>query len=216
MKLIDLLVQELPRRGGWPDGVNFLEQYTDGSLFCGDTYQSLIRFDRVDDFGYDGVTREQYEAALAASQRCVHEWIPSEGRTSSGVLCRKCGDYDGPGEDEKMKESNSQVWDGEGFPPVGCECEFFDCEKWFKVTMMYGGSQLVVLYDHDNQIERSFSTSRIDGKFRPIRSEADRKRDEAIAALKKLKPQLVGELAGSLYDEIAAGKIPHIRIEHAA
>ncbi|WP_237656416.1 hypothetical protein, partial [Cronobacter sakazakii] len=50
-------------------------------------------------------------------------------------------------------------------------------------------------------------------EFRPIRSEADRKRDEAIAALKKLKPQLVGELAGYLYDEIAAGKIPHIRIE---
>ncbi|EOL8933180.1 hypothetical protein ACM91U_003173 [Cronobacter sakazakii] len=124
------------------------------------------------------VTREQYEAALAAAQQ--------------------------------------PVWDGEGLPPVGCECEFFDCEKWFKVTMMYGGSQLVVLYDHDNQIERSFSTSRIDGKFRPIRSEADRKRDEAIAALKKLKPQLVGELAGYLYDEIAAGKIPHIRIEQAA
>lgn len=46
--------------------------------------------------------------------------------------------------------------------------------------MLYGGSQLVVLFDHDNQIERSFSTSRIDGKFRPIRSEAERKRDEAV------------------------------------
>lgn len=27
---------------------------------------------------------------------CNHEWIASEGRTASGVLCRKCGDYDGP------------------------------------------------------------------------------------------------------------------------
>lgn len=197
MKLIDLLVQELPKRGGWPDGVTRIVQDFDGEVkglirgasvdmyeggiwrrshgTAGNNYGVLpVAIDRATSI----VTREQYEAALAAAQQ--------------------------------------PVWDGEGLPPVGCECEFFDCEKWFKVTMMYGGSQLVVLYDHDNQIERSFSTSRIDGKFRPIRSEADRKRDEAIAALKKLKPQLVGELAGYLYDEIAAGKIPHIRIEQAA
>ncbi|EOL8966176.1 hypothetical protein ACM92D_002164 [Cronobacter dublinensis] len=82
MKLIDLLVQELPKRGGWPEGVNFLGQYTDGSLFCGDTYQSLVRFDRVDDFGYDGVTREQYESALAAAQQPVWD---GEGLPPVGV-----------------------------------------------------------------------------------------------------------------------------------
>ncbi|EKK4014431.1 hypothetical protein PNF50_002143 [Cronobacter sakazakii] len=220
MKLIDLLVQELPKRGGWPDGVSFLEQYTDGSLFCGDTYQSLIRFDRVDDFGYDGVTREQYEAALAASQRCVHEWIPSEGRTSSGVLCRKCGDYDGPGEDEKMKESNSQVWDGEGLPPVGCRIEAFSGGEWVEAIVTYNeppechgdAAAWKEVLAFDCRTTRPFWTD----EFRPIRSEADNRRDEAIAALKKLKPQLVGELAGYLYDEIAAGKIPHIRIEQAA
>lgn len=27
---------------------------------------------------------------------CKHEWIDSEGRTSSGVLCQKCGAYDLP------------------------------------------------------------------------------------------------------------------------
>lgn len=27
---------------------------------------------------------------------CEHEWIASEGRTASGWLCRKCGDYNGP------------------------------------------------------------------------------------------------------------------------
>ncbi|GEM_PF-4518864 len=40
-------------------------------------------------------TAPQYEA-LAASKGCVHEWIPSQGRTASGYLCRKCGDYNGP------------------------------------------------------------------------------------------------------------------------
>lgn len=111
-----------------------------------------------------------------------------------------------------LAAAQQPVWDGEGLPPVGCECEFFDCEKWFKVTMMYGGSQLVVLYDHDNQIERSFSTSRIDGKFRPIRSEADRKRDE-IAKDINAAVDASGTLGHVLYDAIAAGNIPHIRIE---
>lgn len=115
-----------------------------------------------------------------------------------------------------------EAWHGEGLPPVGCECEFFDCEKWFKVTMMYGGSQLVVLYDHDNQIERSFSTSRIDGKFRPICSEADKKRDEVgLALYHAINWNDEGELVSpkrmedykKAYDAIAAGKIPHIRIE---
>lgn len=31
-----------------------------------------------------------------ASPHCMHKWIPSEGRTSSGVLCNKCGAYDVP------------------------------------------------------------------------------------------------------------------------
>ncbi|HAU5492087.1 TPA: hypothetical protein JD192_01385 [Cronobacter sakazakii] len=179
MKLIDLLVQELPKRGGWPEGFQVICSHGNGHIYA-HSHSGKVSGRHLNIYGCQGqsVTLEQYEAALAAAQ--------------------------------------PPVWGGEGLPPAGCECEFFDCEKWFKVTMMYGGSQLVVLYDHDNQIERSFSTSRIDGKFRPIRSEADRKRDEAIAALKKLKPQLVGELAGYLYDEIAAGKIPHIRIEQAA
>ncbi|EOC1186541.1 hypothetical protein AAAW61_003808 [Cronobacter sakazakii] len=209
MKLIDLLVRELPKHGGWPEGAIIAVDYLPVQMGT-----KLVLTDKGAFFrskSNERVTREQYEAALAASQRCVHEWIPSEGRTSSGVLCRKCGDYDGPGEYEKMKESNSQVWDGEGLPPVGCECEsrFVLGGKWFffrcvavdcGIAFGWAGKDAVTL-DKGNY------------EFRPIRSEAEKRRDEAIAALKKLKPQLVGELAGYLYDEIAAGKIPHIRIE---
>ncbi|EOG5390755.1 hypothetical protein ACLE0F_002256 [Cronobacter sakazakii] len=189
MKLIDLLVQELPKRGGWPEGINVIEQNFHGKLFNGSKpYRPFLfddeKFEIVDEWREARVTREQYEAALAAAQQ--------------------------------------PVWDGEGLPPVGCECEFFDCEKWFKVTMMYGGSQLVVLYDHDNQIERSFSTSRIDGKFRPICSEADKKRDEVgLAIYHAINWNSEGELVSpkrmedykKAYDAIAAGNIPHIRIE---
>lgn len=72
------------------------------ALYSTDGRGCLIQIDRDD---VDGqwqsaiITREQYEAALAASKRCDHKWIPSEGRTQSGYLCSKCGNYDGPGYD---------------------------------------------------------------------------------------------------------------------
>lgn len=34
--------------------------------------------------------------AMAQPPACDHHWIASEGRTASGWLCSKCGDYDGP------------------------------------------------------------------------------------------------------------------------
>ncbi|EOW6512942.1 hypothetical protein ACOZXQ_002730 [Cronobacter malonaticus] len=181
MKLIDLLLQELPKHGGWPEGAAKAVSYRvipgvhfwDGCGFRVD-YSDLTTCA----LGEEKVTREQYEAALAAAQQ--------------------------------------PVWDGEGLPPVGCECEakYRDAAnaEWFffrcvgvdcGIAFGWAGKEAVTLG------KGSF-------EFRPIRSEYDKRRDEAIAALKKLKPQLVGELAGYLYDEIAAGKIPHIRIEQAA
>lgn len=81
MTLLELLVKELPFRGGWPDGVERLEQYPDGALFDGPNYQSNFKFQRADDFGDDEVTREQYEAALVASKP---EW-DGEGLPPVGV-----------------------------------------------------------------------------------------------------------------------------------
>lgn len=188
MKLIELLVQELPKRGGWPDGVRNIEMFASGMIFFdGDCAPKEFNLPQCSDGWEKGmgrnytnaVTREQYEAALAAAQQ--------------------------------------PVWNGEGLPPVGTECEFFDCEKWFKVTMMYGGSQLVVLFDHGNQIERTFSTSRIDGKFRPIRSEADKKRDKIAQMITDIFYTLDDDnnyLRGEgVYDAISAGKVPGLTIK---
>lgn len=179
MKLIDLLVQELPKRGGWPEGVYVIEQDSEGDLFEMESeYKSDFRLRMVDDWLTEEVTREQYESALAAAQQ--------------------------------------PVWDGEGLPPAGCECEVSVCGGWEPGRIVFSDESIGVAYVCESSLSPTldcvsgFSALK---HFRPIRSEADRRRDEAIAALKKLKPQLVGELAGCLYDEIAAGKIPHIRIE---
>ncbi|ECE6548836.1 TPA: hypothetical protein PP061_004289 [Salmonella bongori] len=73
MKLIDILVRDLPNLGGWPFGVYSIGQSSDGDL-----YDSV---DMTRDYLFDGrlfnlasdwvdavVNVEQYEAALAASK----------------------------------------------------------------------------------------------------------------------------------------------------
>ncbi|MDT3535611.1 hypothetical protein ROM48_06210 [Cronobacter malonaticus] len=176
MKLIDLLVQELPKRGGWPDNTTALVQNSSGYVYQAGGGDSFFHFKRADDWELAEITSEQYEAALAAAQQ--------------------------------------PVWDGEGLPPVGCECERECPGGWVACRINYVSEKHIVYTMTSSGTEYSSLVGNY--RFRPIRSEADKRRDEAIAALKKLKPQLVGELAGYLYDEIAAGKIPHIRIERAA
>lgn len=96
MKLIDLLVQELPKRGGWPYGALNATQdkdgevcFSDGALpefvyaaweggeWCGNEFYTT----RASDYATAIITREQYEAALAASKAVVGRdgWIQWAG-----------------------------------------------------------------------------------------------------------------------------------------
>lgn len=102
MRLLDLLVKELPRRGGWPDGVAAMAQDANGAVQnYGDTDDIII--DSQHAFGTSRIkgsysiakdevsaatdrltsiiTRAQYEAALAASKAAVgnNGWIQWAG-----------------------------------------------------------------------------------------------------------------------------------------
>ena len=95
MTLLELLRQELPKRGGWPEGVTYLVQDIDGfisgysykptpgcnGIWPNDSYVSYSGWwstPKADDRATAIVTREQYEATS---------------------------------------------WDGTNLPPVGCECD---------------------------------------------------------------------------------------------
>lgn len=177
MKLIDILVEELPKRGGWPEG----------STRCMQTDGLYVTFPDIGDHcdfvakcmaeGVRIATREQYEAALAASK---------------------------------------SKWDGDGLPPVGCECEaryrYSSVAEWFffrcvavdcEVAFGWTGKKPVTL------LKDNF-------EFRPIRSEADKKKEAVIRGL----DSAVGYAKASeinvsehIFSSIAAGKIPHIRID---
>jgi len=193
MKLIDILVRELPSQGGWPDGVDEIEMHDDGEIFFdGDRPDDDIKLSQCSDGWQRGmrskysnaVPFEQYEAALA--------------------------------------ESKVPVWDGEGLPPIGIKCEHCPGgttqHEWEVVTVLAINERTGGAFT-DYWLMKEDGSSYIVGnpyRFRPIRTEAERKREHAVEALSQVVEYRKGcndkAMAGWLYNEIAAGKIPGIRL----
>lgn len=193
MKLIDLLVQELPKRGGWPEGaeyarvtgfggekilVDFLfpEAYNKLSYSIG-----IIACHPIDagaDIDYRMIHRDLYESALAASQK------PS--------------------------------WNGEGLPPVGCECEVSvdGGRSWctYRAISEKNGVRLIEIGNLTEEFENN------NWIFRPPRTEAERKHEavlESICAVLEMVAQDYKreDEAKLIYEAIAAGKIPGVKLE---
>lgn len=185
MKLIDILVRELPKRGGWPEGADHIATNGYWRVFAYWDGSSLKGIDlniSSDAEGY--VTREQYEAALAASK---------------------------------------PEWGGEGIPPVGCCVEANYGGVWVKATVAYTEPpekysavdtwKEALVFDCNTT--RPFWTD----EFRPIRSEADKKRENLAKALHiaagaaPIEVVGIGPLYLELADKILAGEVAGIRID---
>ncbi|EPE3984801.1 hypothetical protein ACSIFQ_004712 [Enterobacter hormaechei] len=182
MKLIDVLVDELPKRGGWPGAIHALAQNSSGYVYQPGGFEYIYRLELADDWMNTEVTCEKYFDALIALK---------------------------------------PVWDGEGLPPVGCECEYKDTGtgEWMPVEIKYLSSQIIVFSGRIRFRESAVEISKdvvIDNpQFRPIRSEADKKRDAAISAIDAacLLVRDASKTAKAIYDAIAAGDIPGVKIE---
>lgn len=114
------------------------------------------------------------------------------------------------------KEDSALVWGGEFPIPAGTEVEVHfegdDSRVWTQFRVEYMRGEIVVLYDYRIDSVDAYNNKRLN--FRPIHSEADKKRDETIKALKfSFGAFDVNGLADMVYHAIAAGKIPHIRID---
>ncbi|WP_131797722.1 hypothetical protein [Enterobacter genomosp. S] len=179
MKLIDILVRELPKRGGWPEGADHIATNGYWRVFAYWDGSSLKGIDlniSSDAEGY--VTREQYEAALAASK---------------------------------------PEWDGDGLPPVGTEAEVSvdGGRTWclYKATSEHNGMRLVEIGDFTEEFQSN------NWMFRPIRSEADKKRENLAKALHiaagaaPIEVVGIGPLYLELADKILAGEVAGIRID---
>lgn len=279
MKLIDILVEELPKSGGWPDGA--VECYWHRGFDVAHFYDSLrnevpnpIYIRGASLCGGDGfdvvITREQYEAALAAKNEGWIEWgggecpveegvlvdvkyrdgaikkglralIPNSGRSASRLFWVKdnlstdiiayrlhqptkaeqvradawnayAGITESDGEsdlNECIGQDAAPAWDGAGPPPVGCECEVSvdGGRSWctYRAINEKNGARLIEIGNFTEEFQNN------NWIFRPIRSEAERKREEAVKAI-----MLTGwcqTAAEEIYDLVAAGKVPGMKLE---
>lgn len=127
-------------------------------------------------------------------------------------------------------------WDGVGLPPVGCECEFtfgpyepdeFDgsCGETPKEGSIVNvvahkttshGNKVAVVYWDDAGAGRAMCL--IGPCLKPTSSEADKKRDSSTSALSNYLDDIDDTdspmgIADAIYDAIAAGKIPGVKLE---
>lgn len=270
MKLIDLLVKELPKRGGWPEVVADYKYYA-GSAIAFDEYDREVHGLRLDikisEKTARKVTREQYESALAASDGWI-QWAGGECPVDSDAIVEvkfrnpnryrysndRAGDFDWShdgidgdiiayrmhqqtkseqvrddaaeaGDEADLNECIGQAvdtpdWNGEGLPPVGTICQAkvprsITGWEWRKVKVVESGipgaEKEVLVYDLETTLPAWTD------EFRPLRTEAERAREDAETAIRTC---LAGTGAGitrlaakGIYDAIAAGKIPGVKLE---
>lgn len=101
------------------------------------------------------------------------------------------------------------VWDGEGLPPVGVECEIKRVSDWIPVTIKFISGYYTVILTRGGT-EDVYQTSAL--QFRHIRSPEDVARDEATKAFNDIGVMNLIH-ARQIYDAIAAGKIPGVKLE---
>ncbi|ANW46808.1 hypothetical protein BOW75_gp13 [Salmonella phage IME207] len=198
MKLIDLLVKELPKHGGWPDGaIECCRHYGTNSI------------DFYDETGnWDDDCYLKYGKDFA--KNCIYE--EASGSDCLQSISRK--QYE-----SALAESQKPVWNSKGLPPVGMHCEIVDP----KGVLMYGqgeSGEVIAHVENTAVIRMSYGLGCFEARFlRPSHSEAERKRNAAIEAIDWYMPECIPDTpnefyhAKKIYDAIAAGKIPGVKLE---
>lgn len=160
MTLLELLRQELPKRGGWPEGIRYITQDNGFSTYkgtiCG--YDSLPKF--------NGKIWFSDELCQHTIQLMKTDDIVSDHATA--IVTRE--QYEATG------------WDGAGLPPVGCECEYsWAGEPWASGVIRYISKHTIIIETQaDSTGDTECAYHPTDIKFRPPRTEAERAIDEMV------------------------------------
>ena len=213
MKLIDLLVQELPKRGGWPNGANYAVQDTDGTVKFAKTLTYLHYLAgewRSNENGHDWIHRDKpFEGNF------VTEWTADDNHSAVISMAR----YECEISKKETGKQSADKWNGEGLPPVGMHCEIADPDG----VLMYGqgeSGEVIAHVENTAVIRMSYGLGCFEARFlQPSNSEAERKRNAAIEAIDWFMPECIPDTpnefyhAKKIYDAIAAGKIPGVKLD---
>lgn len=248
MSLLEELIIELPAQGGWPelrsDGLS-PTSLLDESNRC---FLSLDKERSYCLYNGEVVTRQEYETAVASQKGDWITWGGGERPVKADamvdamfrykkVVATSIADYwrwnhNGTDSDiiayrlhkpaeQQLPTEETSIWNGEGVPPVGCECQYRKHKKteyseWFYGVVKYASEFTVVIQPVCYPAETVGHPAIFE--FRPIRSEADMKRDELAKALHIAAGAAPVELGGigpiylELADKIIAGEIPNLKI----
>lgn len=115
---------------------------------------------------------------------------------------------------ECIGQAPAPVWNGGWLPSAGCECEYqykVHGSEWCGFECVAVDGNAAFGWSNNTPIALQLNTH----NFRPMRSKAERKRDDAKHAIAELCRSSAsnGHSADLIYDAIAAGKIPGVKLE---
>lgn len=154
MTLLELLRQELPKRGGWPEGVNYIAQ---------DEGRATWSF-------IDKPAKDEDDEWMDDSETSYHKLLghlPEASDYRTAIVTRE--QYEATG------------WDGTGLPPVGVECEYkWQNDRWRVGKVCYISKHTVLMLEIFDGEESESAYGACDVTFRPLRTEAERAIDEMV------------------------------------
>lgn len=156
MTLLELLRQELPKRGGWPEGVNFIAQDEGGSTW-----------------GFiNEPMKDEDDEWMDRSGRGYHKRLgdlPEANDHSTAIVTRE--QYEATG------------WDGVGLPPVGCDVEYHCYPDGWVIINIVARIKGATFIEWKSGTHKGGDIIRGDfplERVRPLRTEAERAIDEMV------------------------------------
>lgn len=163
MTLLELLRQELPKRGGWPEGADYCVQHAHDLGFCWVIFGKGI-ISRTS-ANAEGMWEMNYNFSHDMDF-CANELARDH---ATAIVTRE--------------QYEATSWDGTGLPPVGMEIEYKFAKANYRTDFSRGK---VLAYGIHNVFMEHWASKNefiqpLDKiEFRPLRTEAERAIDEMV------------------------------------
>ena len=162
------------------------------------------------DMLYRNGAHDDFEAATAEIGNGASRGTKLDGSTYH--VNHNCWAFEKYKDDKPELAASQKVeWDGAGNPPAGCICEgLYDSERkeWFRVRIIgHDDGAVIARWLEGKKAYCLLDYSSPKGSFRPLRSEADKKRETAVEAMTGLWNANTKMHCEAIYDAIKSGQI---------
>lgn len=153
MTLLELLRQELPKRGGWPESVNYIVQEDGGSVW------GFVHEPEKDE-------DDEWMEILRTGTHKLLAQLPEASNRATAIVTRE-----------------QYGWDGTGLPPVGCDVEYHCYPDGWVIINIVARIKGATFIEWKSGTHKGADIIRGDfplERVRPLRTEAERAIDEMV------------------------------------